>query len=72
MQELNLEYNKLAGKCKKKILERYLLGKTMSKEKKLNILKFPTSIHEPERQVEAILFAAEEPLDMELYELYNT
>ncbi len=37
----------------------------MSKEKKLNILKFPTSIHEPERQVEAILFAAEEPLDVE-------
>jgi len=46
-------------------LEKYLLGITMSKEKKLNILKFPTSIHEPERQVEAILFAAEEPLDVE-------
>ena len=46
-------------------MEKYLLGITMSKEKKLNILKFPTSIHEPERQVEAILFAAEEPLDIE-------
>ena len=46
-------------------MEKYLLGITMSKEKKLNILKFPTSIHEPERQVEAILFAAEEPLDVE-------
>jgi len=32
---------------------------------KLNILKFPTNIIEAERQVEAILFAAEEPLDLE-------
>jgi len=37
----------------------------MNKKKNLNILKFPTNIIEAERQVEAILFAAEEPLDLE-------
>ena len=37
----------------------------MNKKKDLNILKFPTDIVEAERQVEAILFAAEEPLDLE-------
>ncbi len=37
----------------------------MNKKKDLNILKFPTNIVEAERQVEAILFAAEEPLDLE-------
>ena len=37
----------------------------MNKKKNLNILKFPTDIVEAERQVEAILFAAEEPLDLE-------
>ena len=37
----------------------------MNKKKSLNILKFPTNIVESERQVEAILFAAEEPLDLE-------
>jgi len=31
----------------------------MNKKKNLNILKFPTNIVEAERQVEAILFAAE-------------
>ena len=36
----------------------------MSKKKNLNILKFPINILEAERQVEAILFAAEEPLDI--------
>ena len=36
-----------------------------NKKKKVNILKFPTSIPEVERHVEAILFAAEEPLDIE-------
>tara|TARA_B100000029_G_C17408871_1_gene899940 strand:+ start:212 stop:892 length:681 start_codon:yes stop_codon:yes gene_type:complete len=33
--------------------------------KQLKILKFPANVTEPERQVEAILFAAEEPLDIE-------
>ncbi len=33
--------------------------------KQLKILKFPANVTEPERQVEAILFAAEEPLDAE-------
>ena len=33
----------------------------------INILKFPTNIVEAERQVEAILFAAEEPLDIRKY-----
>ena len=37
----------------------------MSLKKKINILKFPTTISESERQVEAILFSADEPLDVE-------
>jgi len=37
----------------------------MSKKNKLKILKFPDNIAQLERKVEAILFAAEEPLDME-------
>ena len=37
----------------------------MKKKNGLKILKFPTSSIEPERQVEAILFAAEEPLEIE-------
>ena len=36
----------------------------MNKKKDLNIIKFPTNVAEAERQVEAILFAAEEPLDL--------
>jgi len=35
------------------------------KNKKINIIKFPKDIIEAERQVEAILFAAEEPLDID-------
>ena len=35
------------------------------KKNDLKILKFPNSISSLERQVEAILFAAEEPLDQE-------
>ena len=37
----------------------------MNKKKNINILKFPINIPEAERQIEAILFAAEEPLDLE-------
>ena len=37
----------------------------MNKIKNSKILKFPTGITEAERQIEAILFAAEEPLDLE-------
>ena len=37
----------------------------MKKKRDLKILKFPTNITEAERQVEAILFAADEPLDLE-------
>ena len=37
----------------------------MSKKNNLKILKFPNNIAQLERQVEAILFAAEEPLDMD-------
>ena len=37
----------------------------MNKIKNSKILKFPTGITEAERQIEAILFAAEEPLDIE-------
>ena len=39
----------------------------MTKKNDLKILKFPNNIVQLERQVEAILFAAEEPLDMEKY-----
>jgi len=37
----------------------------MKKKDEKKILKFPTNINQQERQVEAILFAAEEPLDVE-------
>ena len=37
----------------------------MKNKKKLKVLKFPSNIVEAERQVEAILFAAQEPLDTE-------
>ena len=37
----------------------------MKKKKDSKILKFPTNMVEAERQVEAILFAADEPLDTE-------
>ena len=37
----------------------------MKSKKNLNILKFPSNINNAERQVEAILFSAEEPLDIE-------
>ena len=37
----------------------------MSKKKDLKILNFPNTSIESERQIEAILFAAEEPLDLE-------
>ena len=40
----------------------------MNKPKKNNILNFPSSISEIEREVEAILFAAAEPLDIETIE----
>jgi len=36
----------------------------MNKKNDSKILKFPTNVTEAERQVEAILFAAEEPLDL--------
>ena len=36
-----------------------------NKSKKNNIINFPTSVSESEREIEAILFAAEEPLDKE-------
>jgi len=37
----------------------------MNKSKKNNIVNFPSSLSEGEREVEAILFAAAEPLDIE-------
>ena len=37
----------------------------MSKKNDLKIIKFPNNVGQVERQVEAILFAAEEPLDVE-------
>jgi len=46
----------------------FLLKKIMNKVKKNNILNFPTNISEIEREIEAILFAAAEPLDVETIE----
>ena len=40
----------------------------MNKLKKNNVLNFPSNISEGEREVEAILFAASEPLDVETIE----
>ena len=40
----------------------------MKNKKKNNIIDFPTSPSNIERQVEAILFAASEPLDLETIE----
>ena len=40
----------------------------MSKTKKNNILNFPSKLDEGEREVEAILFAAAEPLDIDTIE----
>tara|TARA_B100000965_G_scaffold54303_1_gene40806 strand:- start:282 stop:971 length:690 start_codon:yes stop_codon:yes gene_type:complete len=40
----------------------------MSKSKKNNIVNFPTNLSEGEREVEAILFAAAEPLDVDTIE----
>ena len=40
----------------------------MNKKRDSKILKFPFGINESERQVEAILFAAEEPLDLKSIE----
>ena len=37
----------------------------MNKKNDLKILKFPSNIAQLEKQVEAILFAADEPLDEE-------
>ncbi len=37
-------------------------------KKEINIIKFPRNVSKLERQVEAILFAAEEPLDIETIE----
>ena len=37
----------------------------MKNKRDLKIIKFPTNLTEAERQIEAILFAAEEPLDIE-------
>ena len=36
----------------------------MKKNKTSKILQFPSNLTEAERQVEAVLFAAEEPLDL--------
>ena len=40
----------------------------MNKIKKNNIVKFPSSLNDGEREVEAILFAAAEPLDIDTIE----
>ena len=40
----------------------------MKKLKKDNIVNFPNSLSEGEKEIEAILFAAAEPLDLETIE----
>ncbi len=40
----------------------------MNNKRDSKILKFPSGINESERQVEAVLFAAEEPLDLKIIE----
>jgi len=40
----------------------------MKKEKKINIISFPSKLQECEREVEAIIFAAAEPLDVDTIE----
>ncbi len=40
----------------------------MNKVKKDNILNFPNNINESDREIEAILFAAAEPLDVDTIE----
>ena len=40
----------------------------MKKEKKINVINFPSKLMEGEREVEAILFAAAEPLDVDTIE----
>ena len=40
----------------------------MNKPKKSNVVSFPSNVSEIEREVEAILFAAAEPLDIESIE----
>ena len=40
----------------------------MTKVKKNNVLNFPSALSETEREVEAIIFAADEPLDIETIE----
>ena len=40
----------------------------MKKEKKLNVITFPSKLMDGEREVEAILFAAAEPLDIDTIE----
>ena len=40
----------------------------MKKEKKINVINFPSKLMDGEREVEAILFAAAEPLDIESIE----
>ena len=39
-----------------------------SRNQKNNVINFPTSMSGSEREIEAILFAAEEPLDIESIE----
>ena len=40
----------------------------MKKEKKLNVINFPLKLTDGEREVEAIIFAAAEPLDVDTIE----
>ena len=40
----------------------------MKKEKKINVISFPSKLLDGEREIEAIVFAAAEPLDIDTIE----
>ena len=51
-----------------KMFDKLLIKNHKMKNKKDNIINFPTTPSKLERQIEAILFAASEPLDLETIE----
>ena len=66
---LELTKEGLLSISQKKIFDKLMIKKhKMNNKKKNNIIDFPSSPTKIERQVEAILFAASEPLDVETIE----
>ena len=66
---LELTKEGIISVSQKKIFEKLLIKKSINeKKKKNNVIDFPNTPTKLERQVEAILFAASEPLDIETIE----